>query len=148
MATEPNLIDAGATEIVVAPGVLCWLDAALGALVSPIQPELDKIAESRRTRAATGIAFLPAELGCVARFSAPADQSSILRFFIAPIVVCGKWEDYCPNVHLKDRGEPAPDTQLWREAAGRSPAILDSPPNSIRFNPARIYGTVAETSAE
>ena len=99
MGTEPKLIDAGATEIVAVAGVLCWLDAALGAPVSAVQPELDRIAESRRTRAATGSAFLPVELVCAAHFRAVPDHSFICIFFIAPIVVWGKREDYCPNVH-------------------------------------------------
>jgi hypothetical protein len=99
MGTEPKLIDAGATEIVAVAGVLCWLDAALGALVTPVQPEMDRMAENRRTRAAVGIAFLPGELACAAHFRAPPNHSFNFIFFIAPIVVGGKREDYCPNVH-------------------------------------------------
>lgn len=55
--TEPKLTDAGATEIVAAPGAVCWLDAGLGALVRPMQPEMVRIAEKRRARAAAEIAF-------------------------------------------------------------------------------------------
>lgn len=104
-ATEPKLTDAGATEIVAAPGVLCWFDAALDTPVSPMQPELDRMAKSRRTRAATGIALLHAELACVARLPAQPNHSFIFKCFIEAIVVRGKREDYCPNGHLKDRGE-------------------------------------------
>ncbi len=88
-ATEPKLTDAGATEIVAAPGVLGRLDAVLGALVSPVQPEMDRIAKSRRTRVATGIAFLPVERACVAYFPAPPKPSFILELFIETIVICG-----------------------------------------------------------
>jgi len=73
-ATRPKLTDAGATEIVAAPGVLCWLEAGLDAPVSPMQPELDRIAKKRRTRAAKGIAFLSAEFISVAHFSAPPNH--------------------------------------------------------------------------
>ena len=74
MPTEPNLIDEGATEIVAAPGVFCRLDAGLCAPVSPMQPELDRVAKRRRTRAAKGIAFLSAEFISVAHFSAPPNH--------------------------------------------------------------------------
>jgi len=146
MATEPKLIDAGATEIVAAPGVLCWLDWLWGVLVIPMQPELHRRAKSRRTRAATGIALLPTELACVTHFPAPPNHSLTLNFFIAPIVVCGKGWDYCPNVHLKDRGG---DLHLaHRCGGGRTPPTLRGPPNWIRLTPAPIYGTVAETCVE
>ena len=51
-ANEPNLIEAGSTENVAAPGAPCWLDPTLDALVSPMHPELGRIRKSRRTRAA------------------------------------------------------------------------------------------------
>ena len=70
-ATRPKLTDDGATEIAAAPGALCWFEAGLVAPVSPMQPELDRVAKRRRTRAAKGIAFLSAEFISVAHFSAP-----------------------------------------------------------------------------
>jgi hypothetical protein len=90
MPTEPNLIDEGATEIVAAPGVFCWLDAGLCAPVSPMQPELDRIAKSKRTTAAAGIDFLRTELIIVAHSRARSDHSFMLRFFTTAIVVCRK----------------------------------------------------------
>ena len=47
-------------------GEVGWLDAGLDAPVKPVQPELERIAESRRARAAKGIAFLPKEFVVVA----------------------------------------------------------------------------------
>ena len=88
-ATWPKLTDAGATEMAAAPGVFGWLEAGLVAPVSPMQPELLRIAKRRRTRAAKGIAFLPTELASVAHFSAPRNHF-IHLFFIAAIVVCGE----------------------------------------------------------
>jgi hypothetical protein len=88
--TEPKPTDAGATEIVAAPGVVCWLDAGLDALVRPMQPELIRIAKNRRARAATEIAFWPVEFACSAHFSAPRNHSFRLNFFIAAIVEFGK----------------------------------------------------------
>jgi hypothetical protein len=59
-ATEPKLIDAGATEIVAAPGVVCWLEEEefAGALAIPLQPEMERIAIARRASAATEILLL------------------------------------------------------------------------------------------
>jgi hypothetical protein len=68
------LIDAGSTEIVAAPGVLCWPDPGLVALVSPMQPELDRIAKSNGTRVAKEIVFLPTEFVKVAYFRAPPNH--------------------------------------------------------------------------
>jgi hypothetical protein len=73
-ATRPKLTDAGATEIAAAPGVLGWFEAGLVAPVNPMQPELDRIAKRRRTRAAKGIAFLSAKFVRVAHFSAPQNH--------------------------------------------------------------------------
>lgn len=74
-ATEPKLTDAGAIEIAAAPGVLGGLEAGLDAPVRPMQPVLTRSAENRRARAATGIAFLPVEFVCGARFAAPTHHS-------------------------------------------------------------------------
>lgn len=90
MGTEPNLMDAGASEIAAAPGVLCWLDAGLAAPVRPVQPEVEMMAESRRASAVTGIAFLPVEFACIARFPAQRNPSFMLEVFIAAIVVAAK----------------------------------------------------------
>jgi hypothetical protein len=64
--TDPKRIDAGATDIVAAPGVVCWLDATFGAPVSPMQPTLDNEQMSSRAKAGKDMAFLPVELVCVA----------------------------------------------------------------------------------
>jgi hypothetical protein len=93
-ATAPKLTDAGSTVIVAAPGVLCWPDATLGAPVSPMQPELDRMAKSRRPRAATEIARLTAELALVERASAHSNRSFIGMHFIKVIVVRDKRGDY------------------------------------------------------
>jgi hypothetical protein len=121
MLTDPNLIDAGANEIVSAPAVFCWLDAGLRAPVSPMQPELDRIAKSRRTKAATGIVFMPAELIIAAHFRALLNHSFMVNFFITAIVVCRKRGDYWPDVHLKDRGG---NLHLVRKCGGKQRAAL------------------------
>ncbi len=139
MATEPKLTDDGATEIVAAPGVLCWLDAGLDAPIRPMQPELDRIAESRRARAATGIAFLPVEFACVARFPAPPNHSFILNVFIHAIVLCGKREGLLSQRTFKGQGKkPAPRGRVRREGADRTSIPLFGPPNWIRLCPAPI----------
>jgi hypothetical protein len=53
------LIDAGTTEIAATPGVLGWLDPTLDALVSPMQPEQERIVKSRSQRPAEGRALSP-----------------------------------------------------------------------------------------
>ena len=147
-ATEPNLIDAGSTEIVAAPGVPCWPEPGLVAPVSPMQPELDRIAKNRRTRAAKEIDFLPAEFPSAAYFRAPPSHFMYL-FFIAAIVVCGPRRGLLSQWTFMGQGsEPAPHIQVRREAAGRAPTILRGPSNWIQLNRAPIYGTVAETSFE
>jgi hypothetical protein len=55
--TEPKRIDDGTTEMAAAPDVLGWLDPTLDALVSPIHPELERIAKNRSQRAAEGMAL-------------------------------------------------------------------------------------------
>ena len=143
MGTEPNLIDAGANEIAAAPGVLCWLelDAGLAAPVRPVQPEVERIAESRRASAATGIAFLPVEFACVARFPAQPNRLFMFEFFIAAIVVCAKRWDLLSLWTFKGQGsEPAPCRKVRREATGRATTILRGPPNWICLDPAQSMG--------
>ena len=148
-ATEPKLTDAGAMEIVAAPGVVGELDAVLGVPAIPVQPEMDRIPKSRRTRAPTGIAFIPIKRGRIAYLPAPTKFSFRIKLFITAIVVCGTWRDYCPNGQLKDRGGDLHlRTQVRREAADRAPTTLRGPPNRNRPDPVPIYGTVAETSGE
>jgi hypothetical protein len=109
-ATEPKLTDAGAMEIVAAPGALGELgelgkvDAVLGVPAIPVQPEMDRIEKNRRTRAPTEIALMPIKCTRVAYLPAPPNFSFMFKLFISAIVVCGTWRDYCPNGHLKDRG--------------------------------------------
>lgn len=147
--TEPKLTDAGATDIVAAPGVFCWPEGGLDALVRPMQPELHRIAENRRARAATGIAFRPVEFARVARFSAWPDDSFIPNFFITMIVSGEKREGLLSHWTFKGQGkEPAPDGRVRREAAGRTSISLRGPPNWIRVDSVPIYGMVAETSFE
>jgi len=133
-ATEPKLTDDGATEIVAVPGVVCWLDAGLDAPVRPMQPELNRSAESRRARAATGSAFRPVEFACVARFPAPPNQSFILNFFvncfIKAIVLWGKRTGLLSQRTFEGQGrKPEPGIQMRREAAGRLPTASCGPPN-------------------
>jgi hypothetical protein len=87
-ATEPKLIDAGATEIVAAPGVVCWLDEVLGVLAIPVQPEMHRMAKSGRARPAKGIAFLAMERAAVVYFPAPLNRSFNTWSLIAAIVSC------------------------------------------------------------
>src|SRR5579863_7056673 len=68
-----------------------------------MQPVLDRMAESRKARAATEIALLHLQFWRVARFRAPPDQWPPLGIFILSIVDCKKREHYCPDGHLKDR---------------------------------------------
>jgi hypothetical protein len=88
-ATDPKLIDAGATEIVAAPGVVCWLDEVLGVLAIPVQPEMDRMAKSGRARPAKRIAFFPLERTRVVYFPTPPNRSLAPWFLIAAIVNCG-----------------------------------------------------------
>jgi hypothetical protein len=87
-ATDPKLIDAGATEIVAAPDGVCWLDEVLGVLAIPVQPEMDRVAKSRRARPAKGIALLAMERACVVYFPTPLNRSFTNSFLIAAIVSC------------------------------------------------------------
>jgi len=86
-ATEPKLTDAGAMEIVAAPGVVGELDAVLGVPAIPVQPEMDRIPKSRRARAPTGIAFIAIERARAAYLPAPPKFSYMIKFFITAIVV-------------------------------------------------------------
>jgi hypothetical protein len=132
MLNEPNLIDAGTTEIVAAPDVFCWLDAGLCAPVSPMQPELDRIAKSRRTRAATGIAFMPAERIIVAHFRAQLNHSFIVNSFMTTILVCRKRKGLLSrSTHNGQGSKPTLGAQVRREAAGRIDVALRGP--RIRF---------------
>ena len=93
--TSPNLIDAGAKERVEAPA-LSGLNAVLVPPTIPVQPEIDRIAKSKRTRVAKGIDFFPKEHTCIAHFHARSNQLLLPNLSIAPIVVCGTRRDYCP----------------------------------------------------
>jgi hypothetical protein len=137
------LTDAGASEIVAAAGVVCWLDAGLDAPVRPMQPELERIAERRRARAATEAAFRPVEFACVARFPAPPNQSfalkGFMKFFIKTIVLWAEQEGLLSQRTFKGQGsKPEPRVLAWREAADRLAAIVRGPPNWIRLDPAPI----------
>jgi hypothetical protein len=84
-------------------GVPCWLAAVLGALVTPVQPEIDRIAKSKTARVAAGTAFWPGECVGAALFQAPLNPSLIVKLFILAIVNCKTLWDYCPCGHLKYR---------------------------------------------
>lgn len=125
-------MDDGASEIVATPGVVCWLEAGLEAPVRPMQPELDRIAESRRARAATGTTLLPVRFGCAAFFRAPLP--SIFDFihdcFINAIVLCRDREGLLSRWTFKGQGsKPEPIMLLRREAAGLLPPVFRGPPN-------------------
>jgi bacteriorhodopsin len=85
---------------VVDTGVFCWVVAVLGALAIPVQPEMDRIAKSRRARQAAGIAFLAMERAGVMYFAMPLDLSFIPWLLIAAIVNCGTRRNYCPKGYL------------------------------------------------
>jgi hypothetical protein len=150
-ATEPNLIASGATDIVAAVGVGagCWTDEVLGAPAIPVHPDMERMAKNRATRAAAGIDFLPAEFAGVARSPAPLKLSFVVEFFIEAIVGFGNQAGLLAQGTFKVQGtKPAPGARVRREAAGRLRAKRYGPPNSIHFDVAPIYGTIAETSAE
>ena len=62
MGTSPKLIDAGATETPAAVLGLFWLDPAFGLLATPVQPEMERIANTAKIKRANGIALFPLEL--------------------------------------------------------------------------------------
>lgn len=116
--------------MVAPPDVLCWLDVGLAAPVSPMQPEVVRIAEKRRARTATEMAFLPVEFVCVARFSAPTNHTFRFNFFIAAILLSEKQAGLLSLWTFIGQGDkPTPGTQVRREAAGRTPITLCGPPN-------------------
>ena len=103
------MIDAGATEMVAVPGAVCWLVVVLlVAPVSPMQPEVERIAINRKTRAAAEPAFRSAELPCLAPYIARRNRSYVVEFFIAAIVSWHNTRGYCSNGHLKYREKPGP----------------------------------------
>jgi hypothetical protein len=104
-ATDPKLIDAGATEMSAAPGVVCWPDPGFEALVKPMQPEVKTVAQIRSARETGKIGLLHAGAVGVACFAAPEKYFIAEKLFISAILVCGTKWDYCPNGHLWDRGE-------------------------------------------
>jgi len=100
-------------------GVLCWLDAVLGALVTPVQPAMDRIAKSRRTRPATGIACLPVERTSAADFRAPLNSSFVLRIFIASYCELRNAMRLLSQWTYKVQGkEPAPSTRCLEGSRG------------------------------
>ena len=127
--------------------MLCWFSGLLDALVNPMQPELYRVAKSKRTRE---IEILPAEIGVgrASYFPAPRNDSLTIFVFILLIVVCRPRGDYCPNGHLWDRGECLPLKHRGRGKRRAALISIRSPPGWIQSNTATIYGTSAETSAE
>jgi hypothetical protein len=95
-----------------------------------MQPELVRIAEKRRARTATEMAFLPVEFACVEHFSAPTAHSFRFNFFITAILLSGEQSGLLSQwTFIGQGGKPTPDTQVRREAAGRIPITLCGPPN-------------------
>ena len=86
--------------IVGVPGVPCWLEAVLGALVTPVQPEIDRIAENNTTGAAAETHIFPVERAYTALFHAPLNPLAMLEILILVIVNCRTRRDYCPSGHL------------------------------------------------
>ena len=114
-ATDPKLTDAGATEIVAAPGVAGEFgdDAALGAEAKPVQPERNGIAKSGSASAAAKNFFRPAIRICDAPFPARSNHVFLRECFIAAIVVCGTPSGLLSQWPFKVQGrEPAPACKL------------------------------------
>ena len=81
--TWPKLMEAGATEIEVAPPALCWLNEVLEPPDIPVQPEIDRITKSIKVRVETGIAFIPMTRARFGHFSARAHTLFLSKLFIA-----------------------------------------------------------------
>jgi hypothetical protein len=103
-ATDPKSIDAGAREILAAPGVFCWLDATFDAPVNPMQPALESAAKSKMVSVTSEILLLPTGFACGAHFPARQNNLFLVMFVIEAIVDCGQDLYYCPYGHLWDRG--------------------------------------------
>ena len=56
MGTSPKLIDAGSTEMAAGVPGMFWLEATFGPLAIPVQPEMERIAKSAKSKRAKGIA--------------------------------------------------------------------------------------------
>jgi hypothetical protein len=99
--TEPKLMDAGATEIPAALDVLgCREDEFLGAPITPMHPEVDKIKRKRKTAAVDEITLFPGAFDCVAHFFAPQNDWLVLIILISALCSCGMKRAYCTDVHL------------------------------------------------
>ena len=61
MGTSPKLIDDGSTEMAAGVPGMFWLEATFGLLAIPVQPEMERIAKSAKTKSAKGIGLLPIE---------------------------------------------------------------------------------------
>ena len=88
-ATDPKFTDAGATEIAAAEGADVEL-AGFDAPVSPIHPEIERVAQSKKSSAASRAGLRLFEVSRGARASAPPHITRMNVLFIARIVLGGK----------------------------------------------------------
>lgn len=75
-------MEAGATEMAAAAGVLCLLDAGLDALLKAMQPALERAAKSKRASERIETALVLRGLDCVACFTAPLKHSFVVMLFM------------------------------------------------------------------
>lgn len=89
--TEPKRSEAGASEIVAPVLVVCLLVKLFDALVSPMQPELERIARSKIRKGTPENNFLAlvSVKGCIAAFAAPQDEPCMFECFIKGILIWG-----------------------------------------------------------
>jgi len=141
-------MDAGATDIVAGPGVGCWLDSLFGPLTRPIQPEMERVANSKRRKEASARVVWTADFARVAHSFGSRHHFFKQLFFTPAIVVCGAEGNYCTDGHLWDRGTHLPLATGAEGKMGRVGISLRGPPNLIHITRGQVYGTEAETSAE
>lgn len=115
--TEPKSMEAGATEIVAAPPVVCPFKEVLDPTAIPVQPENDRNVKRIRISAAKEIGFLCAsrKRAWIAYFSAPANTSFLAKLFIFKDCGLQLAKKLLTLGTFKGQGSaPAPGTPLWR----------------------------------
>lgn len=126
-ATEPKLMEAGATEIVATLDVLGCGEEVFGAPVMPVHPEVERTKRRRKAAAVEKIALFPRALKCVAYFFAPHINGLALMFFISAICGCGRRWAYCPSVHIWYRNRNLPQILPGAKKTPGRPALFAWP---------------------